>query len=310
MTTSEFRKKLIELALSEKEDGRIAKIIAYYYPSLNLDSRESLFESIFRFFKVSENQSFDFNTLAEDLHNDANAFDVNSYRGKDYRIKNIEISSLRGIPEEDDNGIPFGINLFDEGIINNAIIFANNGNGKSSIFAGVEMIFAQEIGEKNLRSETYSDLNIKHYESYIRKFGSESTSQCKVVTLSGDFNLDNPLFPDVELRKVFNPGNSFISDFDIYENGKVRYNGDTKDSNSLHSIVARSLGLEEYLQIQNLLLQIPGYRRLKESNRKNSIEKQFNEQKDLLKNANTKLQSKQTEIKELKSLTNVMLNMN
>src|SRR5690606_6150341 len=54
-----------------------------------------------------------------------------------------------------------------------------------------------------------------------------------------------------------------------------------------------------FLQLQNLLLQIPGYRRSKESGRRNAIDKQLNEQKDILKNANTQIQAKQREIDAL-----------
>lgn len=303
MTTTEFRKNLIELALSEKEESKIAKILAYYYPSLDLSSRDSLFESLMRLFKLSDDQVFDFNILSKDMQTDSNIFDTDSYKGKDFRIKNIEISSLRGIPEKDENGIPFGLNLIDDGVINNAIILANNGTGKSSIFAGLEMIYSQEIGEKNIRTESYWDLKKENYNNYIDRFTSSSSTHCKVSTISGEYDLDNIIFINEDLRKFFNPKNFFISDFDIYENGKVRFTGDNKDVNSLHSIVARSLGLEEFLQLQNLLLQIPGYRRSKESSKRNSTEKQLNEQKDVLKNTNTQIQAKQNEIEELKKVT-------
>ncbi|WP_419868019.1 hypothetical protein [Chryseobacterium sp. CT-SW4] len=303
MTTTEFRKNLIELALSEKEESKIAKVLAYYYPSLDLSSRDSLFESLMRLFKLSDNQTFDFNILSQEMQTDDNIFDTDSYRGKDFRIKNIEISSIRGIPEKEEDGIPFGINLVDDGSINNAVILANNGTGKSSIFAGLEMIYAQEIGEKNLRTESYWDLKREDYNNYIGRFTSLSPTHCKIDTISGEYDLDDIVFINEDLRKVFNPKNFFISDFDIYENGKVRFTGDNKDANSLHSIVARSLGLEEFLKLQNLLLQIPGYRRSKESNRRNSTEKQLNEQKDVLKNTNTQIQAKQYEVEELKKIT-------
>jgi len=222
---------------------------------------------------------------------------------KTLESKNIEISSLRGIPEKDENGVPFGLNLVDDGVINNAVILANNGTGKSSIFAGLEMIYAQEIGEKNLRTESYWNLKKENYNNYIDRFTSTSSTHCTVSTISGEFDLNNIVFINGDLRKIFNPKNFFISDFDIYENGKVRFTGDNKDANSLHSIVARSLGLEEFLQLQNLLLQIPGYRRLKESNRRNSTERLLNEQKDILTNTNTQIQAKQNEVEEIKKVT-------
>lgn len=300
MTTTEFRNRLIAIAIEEKEERNIAKILAYYYPSLDLSSRESFFESLMRLYKLSENQNFDFEALSNEILKDETVFDTESYRGKDFRIKNIELSNLRGIPEDDENGVPFGINLVQEGLINNAIILASNGTGKSSIFGGVEMIYSQEIGEKNLRTELYQDLKKEQYNNYLERFGSNSSPKCKVTTNSGQFALNECIFPDEELRKVFHPRNFFISDFDIYENGKVRFNGDNKDTNSLHSILARSLGLEEFLQLQSLLLQIPGYRRSKESNRRNSIERQIDEQKGTLKNITAQIEAKRNEIEELK----------
>ncbi|MBU7569953.1 MAG: hypothetical protein KAF41_04815 [Flavobacterium sp.] len=303
MTTTEFRKKLIELGVSEKEENKIAKVLAHYYPSLDLNNRDSLFESLMRLYKLSNDQNFDFDKLSQEIQTDVNIFDADSFRGKDFRIKDIEISSLRGIPEKDENGIPFGLNLVDDGIINNAVILANNGTGKSSIFAGLEMIYAQEIGEKNLRTESYWDLKKENYNNYIDRFTSTSSTHCKINTVSGEYDLNKIVFMNEDLRKVFNPKNFFISDFDIYENGKVRFTGDNKDTNSLHSIVARSLGLEEFLQLQNLLLQIPTYRRSKESARRTALNKQLDEQKDILKNTNDQIQIKQNEVEELKKVT-------
>ncbi|HFK5526277.1 TPA: hypothetical protein ACGZ99_000309 [Elizabethkingia anophelis] len=303
MTTTEFRKKLIELAVSEKEENKVAKVVAHYYPSLDLNNRDSLFESLMRLYKLSNDQNFDFDKLSQEMQTDVNIFDADSFRGKDFRIKDIEISSLRGIPEKDENGIPFGLNLVDDGIINNAVILANNGTGKSSIFAGLEMIYAQEIGEKNLRTESYWDLKKENYNNYIDRFTSTSSTHCKINTVSGEYDLNKIVFMNEDLRKVFNPKNFFISDFDIYENGKVRFTGDNKDTNSLHSIVARSLGLEEFLQLQNLLLQIPSYRRSKESTRRTAVNKQIDEQKDILKNTNDQIQIKQNEVEELKKVT-------
>lgn len=175
----------------------------------------------------------------------------------------------------------FGLNFVDDGIINNAVILANNGTGKSSIFAELKWFMPPRNWRKKHQNRIISRFKKEHYDRYVERFESKSASHCKVDTISGEFDLNNNIFPDEELRKIFHPRNFF--DFDIYENGKVRFTGDNKDANSLHSIVSKSLGLEEFLQLQNLLLQIPGYRRSKESSRKNTIDKQIKEQKDVQK---------------------------
>ena len=155
MNTINFRKTLIELALEENSDSKIAKVIAFYYTNLNITNREGLFESLLNFYKISDNQEFDFGNLSTELESNHEIINTSKYLNKDFRIKNVEISNVRGIPskEESDN-IPYGINLFqDNNSVYNSIILANNGNGKSSIFSALEMIYANDIGEKNLRTQ-------------------------------------------------------------------------------------------------------------------------------------------------------------
>lgn len=300
MVTINFRKKLIDLASQESEDARIAKILAFYYPRLDLSSRDAFFESLMSFYKISEDQDFVFDRISEEIESDNQSVDVSKFEGKDYRIKNIEIANLRGIPEKDKSGFAFGLDLIENGTANNAIILANNGTGKSSIFAGLEMIYAQEIGEKRLRTENHKSLKNDDYFKYIGRFPFGGKSFCKVSTYDGDYSLDNVIFSNDSIKRVFNPSNFFISEFDIFETGKVRFSGDDKDSNSLHSLIAFSLGLEEFIQLQTLLLQIPNYRRSKESSRRNALEKELKEKGLFIKNSQAETLSKSIEIEQLK----------
>lgn len=61
----------------------------------------------------------------------------------DYRIKSIQTSNFRGIPDQID-GVPFGIDFCIEDVPRSTIILGTNGSGKTSIFSGMEMIYTQK----------------------------------------------------------------------------------------------------------------------------------------------------------------------
>jgi hypothetical protein len=145
METANFRKTLIDIAQKDSAERVVSKVIAFYYTRLDLKDKSTFFDSLMSLLNVSNNQDFDFRKLEEDIEANQSIVNPDTYKNKDYRIKKIEISNLRGIPSllESDN-IPFGINLIDDGICQNAVVLANNGTGKSSLFAGLEMIFANE----------------------------------------------------------------------------------------------------------------------------------------------------------------------
>ncbi|MCA0348729.1 MAG: hypothetical protein LCH35_05660 [Bacteroidetes bacterium] len=299
MTTANFRKVLIDIA-KEENSNTISRIIAYYYPSLNSSSRESLFESLMFYLETSEGQELDFEDLSEKIKTDN--IDVLAYRGKDYRIKQVEISNLRGIPSlEENNGIPFGIDLTDEGEkINNAIILANNGTGKSSVFAGLEMIYTQEIGEKNLRSKNPKANELTDYNKYLQRINQTGKISCNVKTVEGDFDLENKIFENDDLIKIFNPNSHFITEYDIISNGQLEYEKDDKHDHSFHNKIALSLGLNEFINFQKIALQIPNYRRSKETSTRNNIEKEIQNNKTTIINRHAEIQSKTIELEEFK----------
>lgn len=299
MTTTNFRKVLIDIA-TEGNSNAISKIIANYYPKLDLSSKESLFESLMFLLERSENQDFNFEDLSEKIKTEC--IDTTEYVGKDYRIKQVEISNLRGIPsKEENNGIPFGIDLTnDNGAINNAIILANNGTGKSSAFAGLEMIYAQEIGEKNLRSKN-PDLNeFDDYRKYLRRVNETGKPSCKVKTVDGDFDLDNIIFKNDDLVRIFNPSSHFITEYDIISNGQLEYEKDDNHDHSFHNKIALSLGLNEFINFQRITQQIPYYRRSKETTARNNLDREIENNKITIKNRRTEIDSKTIEIEELK----------
>ncbi len=299
MTTTNFRKVLIDIA-TEENSNTISKIIAYYYPSIDISTKESLFESLMRFLESSKNQDFDFEELLEKIKTES--IDVSEFIGKDYRIKQIEISNLRGIPSKrENNEIPYGINLTDEeGKINNAIILANNGTGKSSVFAGLEMIFAQEIGEKKLRSLNPDSNDLKDYNKYLQRVNENEKPLCSIKTNEGIFDLENIIFKNRDLTKIFNPSSHFITEFDVISNGWLDYDKDDKYDYSFHNIIARSLGLQEFLSLQKIAQLIPNYRRSKETSARNNFEREIENNKTTIKNRQAEIQSKTIEIEELK----------
>ena len=299
MTTTNFRKVLIDIA-TEENSNTISKIIANYYPRLDISSKETLFESLMFFLESSENQDFNFADLEEKIKTES--LDVTEYVGKDYRIKQVEISNLRGIPsQEKNNGIPFGINLTDEdGKINNAIILANNGTGKSSVFAGLEMIYTQEIGEKNLRSKVPESNELSDYNKYLIRVNETGKPSCKIKTVQGDFDLEDTIFENEDYVKVFNPNSHFITEYDIISNGQLEYEKDDKHKYSFHNQIAKSLGLTEFITFQKIAQLIPNYRRSKETTARNNFEREIENNKTTIKNRQTEIQSKAIEIEELK----------
>ncbi|OAB75673.1 hypothetical protein [Cochleicola gelatinilyticus] len=300
MNTSDFRKTLISIA---EGDGSnlLSKVIAYYYPSLDFSSRENLFESLLNRLKLlNEDSSFDFEKLKTEIESDEQIINLKEYKGKDFRIKEIEISNLRGIPQVDeDNPIPYGIGLLDDdGEINNAIILANNGVGKSSVFAGLEMIYAQEIGEKKLRTFNPDSLKHEGYNKYLKNVNNEAKPICKVKTVDGDYSLENVILKNKEVLNLLNPQSHFISEYDVIRNGQITYYGNKE--NTIHNIVAESLGLSEYLNCLEIAEQIPKYRRSKETTAKNRISKEIESNKTLIKNNIAVIENRDLQLKELK----------
>uniref|UniRef100_UPI00404B47BF hypothetical protein n=1 Tax=Gelidibacter sp. TaxID=2018083 RepID=UPI00404B47BF len=212
----------------------------------------------------------------------------------------IEISNLRGIPSllESDN-IPFGINLIDDGICQNAVVLANNGTGKSSLFAGLEMIFANEIGEKRLRTNDRPISEMEFFD-YLRRFPLLGKPICKIETFEGEYSLDNKIFTK-DYIDVFNPISHFITEFDIIDKGRINYKtSDQKLDLTFHNIIAKALGLNEFLDLLAITEQIPTYSRRKELNQLNKLSTEIKANEETIKNRLALIQSKQIELDELK----------
>lgn len=301
MQISSVRELLVKLATNENTATKIGKVLAYYYPNISFSDKKGLFESLMNYYKLSSQNETDFSSLINVIDESK---DLSTYLGKDLRIQAIEISAVRGIPEKTD-GHSFGISFIDEGAINNAVILANNGVGKSSVFSAIEMIYAQEISEKRLRSAQNKHISYEEYNEYLERFPLKEKPTCTVYTPAGKFDFDNIVFKAANVRKAFNPSNHFISDFDIYHYGQKEFDGEMSNNNSFHSLIANSLGLGEFIQVQTLLKETSTYRRSTETGNLKKLENQKAEAEINIKNLKSQVQLKTEEIGALKTVNNI-----
>lgn len=304
MPNISVRKLLIDLALKEAENVKIAKTLAYYYPNIVLSDKKSLFESLMRYYQISENPTS--TNLSEIQAEEINLDTIKEYEGRDYRIKSIEIANVRGIPQRDKDGVAFGIDFTDDSIINNAIILANNGVGKSSIFSALEMIFTQEISERKLRNESPALLTKEEYNQYLRRIPYADSPYCSIQTLAGDFNFVTLPIPNEKQRKILNPSNQFISDFDIYHYGQKDFDGSPENSNSFHSLVAESLGLGDLISLQSILKETGTYRRSTESGNLRKLERQKDDAISNISGYKEQIELKEGELQQLKISEGIM----
>jgi len=300
METANFRKTLIDIAQKDSAERELSKVIAFYYPRLDLKDKSTFFDSLMSLLSISDINDFDFSKLNAEIENNQSIVNPEAFKNKDYRIKNIEISNLRGIPSiQESKNIPYGINLIEDEICHNAIVLANNGTGKSSLFAGLEMIYANEIGEKRLRTKK-ENINEMEFFDYLKRFPLIGKPICKVETYEGDYSLENKIFPK-EYIEVFNPISHFITEFDIIDKGRIDYEtSDQKLDYSFHNIIAKALGLNEFLNLLTITEQIPTYSRRKELNQQSKLASEIKSNEETIKNRLALIQSKQIELDELK----------
>jgi len=300
METANFRKTLIDIAQKDSAERVISKVIAFYYRRLDFKDKSTFFDSLMSLLNISNIKDFDFRKLEGDIEANQSIVNPDTYKNKDYRIKKIEISNLRGIPSlQESKNIPYGINLIEDEICHNAIVLANNGTGKSSLFAGLEMIFANEIGEKKLRTKK-NNISESEFLDYLKRFPLLGKPNCKIETFEGEFTLDHKIFPK-DYIEVFNPISHFITEYDIIENGRIDYEtSDQKLDYSFHNIIAKALGLNEFLDLLAITEQIPNYSRRKELNQQNKLYTEVKANEEIIKNRLALIQSKQIELDELK----------
>lgn len=286
-----FNKYLFNLVKSNAMDNKVAKTLALNYQRLNRNAKDKFFESLMLAYANFSDSAFD-NIKFED----ASTSDSDSTK-KDYRLKAVRLSNVRGIPKEI-NSTKYGFDLFENGEIQNAVFLGPNGTGKSSLFNAIEFIYSHEVAEKKLRVKNPDSLNEDDFIEYLEHFNE--APECEIETPSGKFSLRNRVFKTDEELKTIYPDTHFISDYDIYNKGHLNYLGKNDDTESFHLLIASSLGLQDYLDFTNLLKSVSTYRRSKESNDRKKFIDNRNQLSEEIRKNQEQIAIKTDEIKKLK----------
>jgi energy-coupling factor transporter ATP-binding protein EcfA2 len=272
-------------------DNKVAKTIALNYQRLNRNAKDKFFESLMPAYSNYTDSAF------SNIKFDETSRLVLEEGKKDFRLKSVRIANVRGIPKIK-NSCKYGIDLVNEGQIQNGIFLGPNGSGKSSLFDAIEFIYSHEVAEKKLRVANPEALNENDFLEYLEHFNE--APECEVETPSGTFSLRNRIFKTEEELKTIYPDTHFISDYDIYKKGQLNYLGKSDDSESFHLLIASSLGLQDYLDFTNLLKSISTYRRSKETTERNKLISNKNTISSEIKINKDQIHFKTEKIKELK----------
>jgi hypothetical protein len=260
---------LKELANEPDLQENLISLVFAMNPNIDISKREKFVDNIKPFYnrqKSAERTKFDLSEIESSSI-------LKKFENKDFRIKKVKLSSVRGFPKSNK---PFGIDFTNEkDSPESMVILGTNGSGKSSIYEAIEYSFCRRVGEAELRTFKECDDADIWFEKYLTNF-SNSFSDCKceiIINQEGfeSFEIHNENIPKVVRQRV-NPDTHFISDYDIYYMGKLDYeNGDDK---SFHYTIAKSLGLTELLEIEKNLKSFIFYRRQTESRRITALERE------------------------------------
>jgi len=297
MINKGLKEFLIEIANDKLRNNTFAWVIATYYNKINLSSnKEKFYESIVNFYKqFRERKDL---PLIDSV--DIGEENLSNITNKDFRIKSIRLANVRGIPDVGEDGLLYGFDLVKNDMVNNAVILGPNAVGKSSIFSSIEYIYANEIGETKLRTKDKIDRGDEKFDFYLERLNSGyKNAKCIIDTKAGIFSFNGKIFNE-NIRKMINPQNHFISDFDIYENGQLNYEGDPSDENSFHFLIARSLGFEEFLSFNGLVKNFVNYKRLKEKKQITSYENEKSKLGLDIKNWEIEISNRKMGIENLK----------
>ena len=263
-------------------------IIAYVFAKnskIDISQKNTFFDNVRYYYEKYKEQK-------PEIEEIDNGYDlINEWIGKDLRIKNIKLKSIRGFPDSD---TPFGIDLLkNNNEPQSIVILGGNATGKSSLYDALEYIFCDEIGEARLR-------NIKDYKSFLSHFTNGfNNSFCVVETNDQIFDIKNtPAIPETVRRRI-NPNTHFISDYDIYENGKLNYEENAPDS--FHLLIAQSIGLVDLLEFHKNIKSFILYRRSKESRAIKDAKRNIEVQEKIIATTNNAIIKKQNILKTIES---------
>jgi hypothetical protein len=274
-----FLKQLVQLP--ELSENTIAYVFADN-PDIDISSREKFFDNIISYFNRFKENKPDISQSSIDESVDI----LKSWEGKDLRIKNVTLKSVRGFPNSDK---PFGVDFTNNNKEpQSLIILGGNASGKSSIYDAIEYSYCNSIGEALLRAYKEGSNDDIRFMSFLEHNNNgEANIFCNIKTVSNDLDIQKheSNIPKA-VRDRINPDTHFISDYDIYSKGQLDYEKNTQ--RSFHNIIAQSLGLTDLLVSEKNIKSFTLYRRQTESRNISSLKKS-NENQQLLISNNAKV---------------------
>jgi len=186
---------LKQIALMSELKGNKISLVFALNPTIDISKREKFVENISPFFNLQKEESRD-EIVVESADKSS---EIESWIGKDLRIKKVRLKSVRGFP---DSAVPFGIDfLNEEEEPQSMIILGSNGSGKSSIYNSIEYNYCKHIGEAKLRTSTSLNDENHEFEDYLSHFDKGfGNSMCEIETVDEKFNLQSLNIPE-EVRK-------------------------------------------------------------------------------------------------------------
>lgn len=268
---------LKEIANDQKLKNNTISLVFAINPNIIISDRTKFFDNVIPFYNEWKNKERPLLEVDPESNLDS---EIDQWYGKDLRIKKVMLHSVRGIPERE---IPFSINLCNESDQpQSLIILGGNASGKSSIYSAIEYCYCQRIGEAELRlpPNYVCEDNDNWFITYLRNFNNDfSKCFCEITTNTDgtNFSIKEQNNIPAYIRSKINPTTHFISDFDIYSKGQLKYNIDEPGDSERYTFqntIADSLGLSNLLDFDKNLKSFLYYSRRTESNKLAALQKE------------------------------------
>ena len=286
-----FLKKLVQLP--ELRDNTIAYVFADN-PDINISTRENFFANVISYFNRFKEQKPDITQYRLEEDDDL----IKSWEGKDLRIQNVKLKSVRGYPQSEK---PFGIDFTGKnGEPQSMIILGGNATGKSSLYDAIEYSYCNSIGEALLRAyKEGSEDDVRFMDFLEHNDNGQGSIFCQVQTKAAEFDIQkhNDNIPKL-VRDKINPDTHFVSDYDIYTKGQLDYEKNTP--RSFHNIIALSLGLTELIEFEKQLTSFTLYKRQVESRNVSSLKKSNVNQQTLIESNEKSVSEKKASLERLR----------
>lgn len=244
------RSYLIQLTDNEQLKGnKLLHLWALRYNDLNIRQLKPFFD------KLEEvSGAYGIKDIKEQLAKIDKQGESNPDVVEDLRIKEVILSGFRGIPRSE---VKYRLAFMLDGKPCNAVVYGNNGSGKSSVYQAIEYAISGKIGEANLRnynppSNKPKDRYVDYSANYWSDFGFSTDN--KVITMEKEivFEENQPRNAIAEL--------SFFSESDIHEVGQIEWQDRPSQDNTIHNFIARKLGLDYLVNLSSWLSTLGNYK--------------------------------------------------